>query len=1011
MYAELLAKSNFSFLKGASHPEELVERAIELGLKGLCLNDFNGLYGVVRAHQKAKSHPEFKLLIGTELTFLDHSPLVLIVKDKKAYGLLCTLITKAYQGKEKGEASLVIHDLIAALGSYASGFVILPRIEENLSIDRWRDVFPSVFLPLTQYLDGKDANRFEKVSALSCRYDLPMVATNDVYYHIKKRKIVQDVLVSIKEGKPLNEVGYKLFPNAERYLKSNAQMERLYANRPEALAKTLEIAESCHFSLSELRYYYPSEWIPKGHTAQSYLEKLVLDCAPRVYKQGISDSVKNQLQHELRLIKELNYADYFITIYDIVEFAKSRQILCQGRGSAANSVVCYVLGITSIDPIQMNLLFERFISAERGEPPDIDVDFEHERREEVIQYIYQKYGRDRAAMVSAVVTYQGRSALREVSKAFGVEVGTLSAKKVERHFDELTKNIPNREGLRAKIDAVMNEIRGFPRHLTIHSGGFTLSACPITGIVPVEPARMEGRTIIQWDKYDLDALGLLKIDVLSLGMLSALRKTLDNVGMKLHEIPHDDPATYQMIQACDTVGTFQIESRAQISMLGRLLPRNFYDLVIEVAIVRPGPIVGNMVHPFLKRRKGIEKITFPNEKVRKILGKTLGIPLFQEQIMRLAIELAHFSPGEADMLRRSVNAWRTSAPIAKMAQRLMEGLIEGGLPSSFAKQIFEQIQGFSQYGFPESHAASFALLAYASCYLKCHYPAEFTCALINSQPMGFYRNDTLVYDALRHGIQVLPVSFHHSQWDCEVTSPKSIRLGFRVVKGFAKKDAEALIQERSQKPFLGFQDLCARTTIRRDVLNRIAMAGGFEELKLKPREALWSVIHYENLLESATSHQMSLFELDTESLPEKGSFQALTSFETIKEDYGAFSLSTHGHPMSEIRKAISKFPKTDSQKIRNLKNGITVEIGGLALIRQKPPTAKGCMFSTLEDEFGFTDLIFHPEVYERNREQILNHCFIIVKGRLQRDANSVSVLVQEVRPIWEQGSNQIGLSR
>ena len=826
-YVELRAKSNFSFLTGASHPEELAQTAIALGLKGLAITDLSGVYGMPRAYKETREHKDFKLIVGAELEFLDHMPLTLLARSKTAYALICRIITLGKSQSEKGRCELKLEVFLdfSAKHPGLNELILLAGPQSEFAKLQERFSLTQIYLPLTMYLDGKDKKRTKEAFEISKKYGVKLVASNDVYYHRKTRKIVQDVLVSIRENKALSEVGFLLNANAERYLKSPLEMNELYKDFPELLTRTLEIAESCSFSPSELKYRYPSEWIPKDFTGQSYLEHLVWREAPERYKDGMSERIRSQVLHELKLISELGYADYFLTIYDIVEFAKQKNILCQGRGSAANSIVCYILGVTAIDPIQMNLLFERFMSHERGEPPDIDIDFEHERREEVIQYIYQKYGRDRAAMVSAVVTYRYRSAFREVCKAFGVGVGALSAKKVERSFDELTKSHPDQKKLRAQIDSIAEEIQGFPRHLSIHSGGFTLSADPIIDLVPVEPARMDGRSIIQWDKYDLDTLGLIKVDVLSLGMLSALRKCLELTKKKLYEIPHDDQKTYEMISRGDTVGTFQIESRAQMSMLGRLQPKNFYDLVIEVAIVRPGPIVGNMVHPYLKRRRGLEKIVYPNKIVENILGKTMGVPLFQEQVMKLAIELAGFSGGEADQLRKSINAWRTSAPIGVMANRLRDGMIKAGMTKEFSDQIFEQIQGFSHYGFPESHAASFALLAYASSYLKAHHPAEFTCSLINSQPMGFYRNDTLIYDALRNGVEVLPVSVLHSVWDCQIEAPQKLRLGFRITNGLAKKDIDDLIQERSLKTFASLADFIQRSKIRKDVLGRIALAG------------------------------------------------------------------------------------------------------------------------------------------------------------------------------------------
>lgn len=1013
-YVELRCKSNFSFLTGASHPEELLETAVASGLTGLALTDLDGVYGMPRGYKVARQHPNFKYIVGAELTLTDYENLTVLTRTRAAYARLCQLLTAAKKNFAKGEGRLTLEGTLAHLQSVADEVLVLPRFGEKINsakseLGALKDTFKeNLYLPMTVYLDGNDKRRVKALVELSRRYAINLVASNDVEYHVKPRKILQDVLIAIREGRTLEEVGFKIRSNGERYIKSEEAIRRLYKDFLPEVDRTVELASGCTFSPSELKYRYPSEWIPSGFSSQSYLEYLVYKEAPTRYKNGLSDRVQAQLKHELQLIEQLSYADYFLTIYDIVEFAKKRDILCQGRGSAANSVVCYVLGITAIDPIQMDLLFERFISAERGEPPDIDIDFEHERREEVIQYIYEKYGRHRAAMVSAVVTYQYRSAFREVCKAFGLPVGTLSAKKVERGFSELTAGRGDVVRLREQIDSIANELHGFPRHLSIHSGGFTLSADPIVDIVPVEPARMDGRTIIQWDKYDLDTLGLIKVDVLSLGMLSCLRKTLNRVGLKLYEIPHDDRPTYEMIHRTETVGVFQIESRAQMSMLGRLLPKNFYDLVIEVAIVRPGPIVGKMVHPYLKRRRGLEKIVYPNATVERILGKTLGVPLFQEQIMKLAIELAKFTAGEADQLRKCINAWRTSAPIGAMADRLKRGLMAAGMTEQFADQIFEQIQGFSHYGFPESHAASFALLAYASCYLKCHYPAEFACSLINSQPMGFYRPDTILYEAIRNGVQVLPVSILKSQWDCEIESPNAIRLGFRLVKGVARRDVDALIAERDQLAFNGLADFVNRSQIRKDVLHRLSVAGRFADFKMNSREALWAILEYQNLFRNNESDQLSLFS-DTAFITEvqpvaTTTFSEPGEFEKIQSDYAAFSLSTHGHPMTALRRQIRRLPKMTSSALRTMSTNSRVSVAGLILVRQRPPTANGVCFATLEDEFGFVDMVLWRDVFERHREIFLNHCFVIASGRMQRDVNTISLIVDKVEPVWAAGA-------
>lgn len=1007
-YVELRAKTNFSFLTGASHPNEIVEKALALNVSGIALIDINGVYSMPRGYRVAKSHPSFKYLCGAELTFHDHAPLTVIAKTRLAYAALCQLITESKKGKEKGEGCLFFEIFMNYISdTLATSFVIIPRLETALAI-QWfllKNKFKNnLYIPLTFYQDGHDDKRVQDIQTLSQHWNLEIVASNDVEYHVKKRKLVQDVLISIREGKPLTEIGFKIRGNGERYIKSPEQMKRLYKNFPQALSKTIEIADECSFCPSELKYRYPSEWIPAGFDGHSYLEHLIQTAAD---ERDLDSAMRNQLAHELKLIKELGYADYFLTIFDIVNEARKRDILCQGRGSAANSAVCFVLGITAINPVQMNLLFERFISAERGEPPDIDIDFEHERREEIIQYMYEKYGRHRAGMVSAVVTYQYRSAFREVCKAFGVAVGTLSAKKVERQFEELVADHPQKDSLIEKISYIAGEMQNFPRHLSIHSGGFTLSADPIIDIVPVEPARMEGRTIIQWDKYDLDTLGLIKVDVLSLGMLSCLSKALRMINKKLYELPANDPLTYEMIQRCDTVGTFQVESRAQMSMLGRLQPKTFYDLVVQVAIVRPGPIVGKMVHPYLKRRNGLEKIVYPNAQVEKILGKTMGVPLFQEQVMKLAIELAGFSPGESDILRKSINAWKTSAPMGEMGERLRTGLIKGGMSHEFAEQIFEQIQGFSHYGFPESHAASFALLAYASCYIKCHHPAEFACSLVNSQPMGFYRNDTIIYDAIRHGVRVLPVSLNKSEWKCTIESANTIRLGFCVVSGIRETHALDLIKDRKEKSFENLTDFLKRSSLRSDVVQRLALASRFEDFNWSARDSLWAIMAYENLLDSPKDNQLSFFnhtsylEVSEPITPRTHHFTDLDGFEKIQNDYSAFSISLQGHPMSELRKSMKHIPKMTSKSIRELKSGSTVKTAGLVLVRQKPPTANGTCFSTLEDEHGFIDLVLFPDTFEKYNEVFLNHCFIIISGKMEREGNTVSVIVSAVTPLWQ----------
>jgi len=1009
-YAELRCKTNYSFLKGASRPEELIVRAHELGLHSLALADENGVYGIPKAYWKAKDFPGFKLIVGAEVVLENHSPLTFLCRDRAAYAVLCRLITAAHAGKEKGKAMLLRSEL-ESFAQYpgAQGLVILPYLDGDFG---WlKQHFSSLYVPLSRNLDGLDEQRTAQAKEIAESYSLEIVATNDVLYHVAERKNLQDSVTCIREGTTLIQAGYKLSQNSERHLKSPEEMELLFHDLPEAIARTVEIAESCIFSMSELRYLYPSEWIPTSHTAQSYLEEITWQGAEeryplKKYPGGIPEKVLKQVKHELKLIEQLKFADYFLTIYDIVAFARRRDILCQGRGSAANSAVCYCLGVTAIDPVQMDLLFERFISVERNEPPDIDVDFEHERREEVIQYIYQKYGRDRAAMVSAVVTYHGRSAFREISKVLGVDVGTLSSKEVLKKFETLAqteeaKRIPD---LRKKIEQLTEEMDRFPRHLSIHSGGFTLSAHPIIETVPVEPARMEGRTIVQWDKYDLDYLGLLKIDVLSLGMLTALKRILDLVKLKLHEIPHDHQATYEMIQRADTVGTFQVESRAQMNMSGRLMPTNFYDLVVQVAIVRPGPIQGNMVHPYLKRKHGLEKVIYPHPKLEEILGRTLGVPLFQEQLMKIAIDLGDFSGGEADVLRRAIGAWRADGPIESIGNKLIDRLRAKGIPEEYINLIFEQMRGFAHYGFPESHAASFAHLAYASCYLKHEYPAEFACSAINSQPMGFYANHTLIDDARLHGVKIYPIDPQLSSAECTIEcdeiGKRGVRLGLNLIRGLTAKEVESVIRNR---PYFSMTDFLSRNSFKMEVLEKMAMAGMFQNMGDDPRTTLWRILSYQlKGKRSESADQGDLFAQENLDGDETV-FKALSDFEQVTHDYAAAESSSREHMMAALRRE-KRLPPNKVATVKELKHGTWTTISGLTLVRQRPPTAGGVCFGALEDETGILDFTLFEKEYEKFKEVFLSNSFITISGVLQRDRNSVNLLVKKLSAVFEQAS-------
>lgn len=998
-FVELKCKTHYSFLSGASSASELFETAAQLKLSALAITDRNGVYAIPKAYQASKEFG-IRLITGAELTIEGHSSITLLTQNRDAYAVLCRILTKLHLDHPKGEGRLSLDEFYGFMNEpRASGLVALldDKADWARAIESLRD---RAYLSYSKKLDGHDAIRGRRSLELMQRYGMRRFATNEPVMHSRARKPVHDVLVSIREGAPVQSAGFRHLQNAESVLKSPEEMCMLYRHEPDALQTAIDIAERCLFSPSELKYQYPNEFIPKGHTAQSYLELRVQEGIQDRYPSGLPADVRMQIDHELCVIRELGFADYFLTIDEIVRFARSRDILCQGRGSAANSAVCYVLGITAVDPVRMKLLFERFISAERGEPPDIDIDFEHERREEVIQYVYQKYGRHRAAMVSAVITYQGRSAFREVAKALGVEVGTLSARKVKQHFGQL-KGSENAE-TRKQIERICDEIDGFPRHLSIHSGGFTLSHEPLNELVPIENAAMPGRTIIQWDKYDLDILGLLKVDLLSLGMLSALKKTLVLTGRKLHEIPPDDPATYDMICKADTIGTFQIESRAQMSMLPRLKPRTYYDLVIEVALVRPGPIVGNMVHPYLKRRRGQEAIDIPHPKLEPILRRTLGVPIFQEQVMAMAIALAGFTPGEADQLRREMGNWGRKGQIETLGRKLRDGLLASQIPISFADRIFEQIKGFAEYGFPESHAASFALLAYASCYLKRHHPAEFAISLINSQPMGFYAAHTLIDDAKRHGVRVLPLDINASKWDLEIEGENTIRLGFRLLRRFSEKDFAALATERTKRPFESLSDLFRRTSLSRAHLSEMAMADAFATLKMGRREALWQILEHTTLRESRANPQLSLFSASevhhTQTHHSETRFRPLDSLDEVALDYRSLGLSHRAHPMQEIRARVPKLPRLRASEVKQKPNEARITVAGLTVVVQRPPTAKGTVFATLEDETGFIDLLIPKKVFERTRDVILGSLLVVVSGTLKRDGDAATLFVTGVKP-------------
>jgi error-prone DNA polymerase len=1048
--------TNYTFLQAASHPDELVARAAELGYAALAITDRNSLSGVVRAHVAAKD-AGLKLLIGAEITPVDAPPVVLLATDRPAYGRLSRLITRGRTHAEKGDCRLTFDDV----AEHAAGLLACvvwrreSRVESpelripcpladvgNPSADddrcrsrlstldsplsahlaRYRDVFADGCFVLAELHHGADdERRLRDLLHASRTARVPAVAANDVHYHIPERRRLHDVLTAIHHGCPVAALGDKLSSNAERHLKSPRQMRALFASTPELIDRTVEIASRCSFTLDELRYEYPEELCPNGVTPMAYLTRLTWAGANERYPRGIPAKVRQLLEHELRLIEDLQYANYFLTVWDLVRFARSRSILCQGRGSAANSAVCFCLGITSVDPEQIDVLFERFISKERNEAPDIDVDFEHERREEVIQYVYHKYGRDRAGMTAEVITYRPRSAVRDVGKALGLSldrIDTLSKSLEHFHsegdqfaarFREAGLNPTSPVG--QQLIELSREIIGFPRHLSQHVGGLVITNGLLCELVPIENASMPGRTVIEWDKDDLDALGLLKVDCLSLGMLTAIRKCFDLVNhhtqqtLTLAGLPREDPVVYNMVSRADTVGVFQIESRAQMAMLPRLRPRCFYDLVIEVAIVRPGPIQGDMVHPYLRRRRGEEPVEYPDDRVRAVLDKTLGVPIFQEQAMRLAVVAAGFTPGEADQLRRAMGAWRRPGIIDQFRRKLIDGLLANGYSADFADRLFRQLRGFGEYGFPESHAASFALLVYASAWLKRYHPAAFTVAILNSQPMGFYAPAQLVADVRKHGVEVRPVDVNFSEWNCTlepVPAPPhsvpsqgrslTIRLGFRMISGFSRSDAERIVKVRDT-PFTTFDDFAHRTGLSSAILKRLSQADVFGSLQIDRRTAMWDALPDQT--------PAPLFE----SLPDDESpveLPSLLPYEQVTADYHTIGLSLRAHPVSFLRQELQQLRVVAANDLGKLPNGRLLRVAGLVLMRQRPSTAKGITFVTLEDETGQTNLIIRPEIWERYHRAARKASALLAYGTLQNQQNVIHVLVSRLEDLSAQ---------
>jgi error-prone DNA polymerase len=1010
-YAALQVTSHFSFLHGASHPAELVLRAKELGLAALAITDRNTLAGIVRAHMAAKE-ARIRLVIGARLDFVDAASVLVFPTDRAAYGRLAQLLTDGKRRAKKGECRLGFADLLA----YGEGqrFIALPPDAPDAAFAAQMETlaqrFPgAVYLGASHLYRGDDAQRLAQLDRLAAAVKAPLVAVNDVLYHVAERRPLQDVLTCIRAGCTIREAGFRLHANAERHLKSGEEMARLFRDRPDAIARSLELVEACRFSLDELRYEYPAEPVPEGRTPQEELERLTWLHAPDRYPHGVPEKTRAQLTKELALIAELDYARYFLTVYDIVKFAKEKKILCQGRGSAANSAVCYVLGITAVNPEEekINLLFDRFISTERKEPPDIDVDFEHERREEVIQHIYDKYGRDRAGIVATLVTYRPRSAIRDVGKAMGLSADMISVlsgtlwgwgrEGIREDYIREAGLDPDDPNLQ-RVLGLARDLIGFPRHLSQHTGGFVITRGKLSEVVPIENAAMEGRTVIEWDKDDLDELQMLKIDVLALGMLTCLRKGLAllkehyGIAHELYDIPAKDKKVYDMLCRADSVGVFQVESRAQMTMLPRLKPQCFYDLVVEVAIVRPGPIQGDMVHPYLRRRNGEEKPELPSDELREVLERTYGVPLFQEQAMRIAIVAAGFSSVEANQLRRAMATFRHVGTIGALETRFIEGMVKNGYARDFAVRCFNQIKGFGDYGFPESHAASFALLVYASAWLKCHYPAVFACAILNSQPMGFYAPAQLIRDAKEHGVEVRPVDVSHSFWDHTLEPDGkggfALRLGFRKIKGFRQADAEKLVEARAKGDVATMRHLWLRAGLKRQALKTLADGDGWNSLGLNRREALWTATGLAEkpppLFAAAAARDGGRDEV-VPALP------SMSLAEAVAADYKHLALSLKAHPLALQRTAFAAEGFMPNQHLATLKDGSKAKVAGIVLVRQQPETAHGVIFMTIEDETGIANIVLWPPVFQRFHRIAVTSRILGVTGRVQRDESGLVI--------------------
>ncbi|KTC10285.1 DNA polymerase [Pseudomonas marginalis ICMP 11289] len=1009
-YAELHCLSNFSFQRGASSAQELFQRAKRHGYTALAITDECTLAGIVRAWQASKDSG-LPLIIGSEMQIENGPKIVLLVEDLGGYQTLCRIITLARRRAKKGEYRLLPDDFeIASNGLLA---VWLPEIESDmqacLAQGNWlRERFAErLWLGVELHRGPDDEQRLADLLALAQSLSIPAVASGDVHMHARGRRALQDTMTAIRHHTTVAEAGHLLFANGERHLRTPDALAELYPDW--LLAESVRIARRCTFDLDDLKYEYPHELVPKGQTPSSWLRELTEQGVRKRWPDGLRPTTRKQVEKELALIAEMKFDSYFLTVHDIVEFARSQHILCQGRGSAANSVVCYALGITELNPEKSNLLFERFISRERNEPPDIDVDFEHDRREEVIQYVFRRYGRGRAALTAVASTYHGSGAMRDVARVLGLPPDQINA--LADAFSRWSDTLPSPERLREygldpeapmlkRVLALSDELIGFPRHLSQHPGGFVISEHPLDTLVPVENAAMAERTIIQWDKDDLDLVGLLKVDILALGMLSALRRTFDLVHLHrgkqwtLASVPSDDRPTYEMISRADTIGVFQIESRAQMAMLPRLRPEKFYDLVIEVAIVRPGPIQGDMVHPYLRRRNGEEAITYP-PKLKKVFERTLGVPLFQEQVMEVAIIAADYTPGEADQLRRSMAAWKRHGGLEPHRERLTKGMLKNGYEQDFADRIFEQIKGFGSYGFPESHAASFALLTYASCWLKCHEPAAFTCALINSWPMGFYSPDQLLQDARRHHIEIRPVDVRYSDWDCSLepiehpdyTRNLAIRLGMRMVRGFREDDALRIERARATRAFSDATDLTIRAGLDNRAAEALADSGALRGLIGHRHRARWEV--------AGVEAQRPLFD-DLPSEEHQVTLPLPTVAEDLVADYATLGTTLGPHPLALLRRQLAAKRFRSSRDLLTLENDRTLSVAGLVIGRQRPGTASGVTFVTLEDEFGMVNVVVWRDLAERQRKVLVGSQLLQVFGRLESKSGVRHLIAQRL---------------